>query len=124
MFALADRINVGDLQRQAFAQTQSHAVEREEKHSATQHPSGGKLRLRLFHGDDVKQMLNLGGFDEVRAAPAFAQQVQVKELEAVKIEFDGARGMGGHQVAEKVGQSCCGKPAPRSGFVQRRCSSE
>lgn len=43
---------------------------------------------------------------EVGHGPGFVQHVQGKKIEAVKIDFDGAPRMGGHQVAEILGQLC------------------
>ena len=55
MHALAICVDVGQLQVQAFAQAQAHAVHGEVKHPVTQGAGAGEECLRLLNGDDVGQ---------------------------------------------------------------------
>lgn len=98
------RIDIADLQRQPFTETQAQAVQREIEHPVAQLARGRKQALRFIDADDVGQALRLGRLDQMRHDPGLAQDMNGIELEAVEIELDRAPGVRGDQVGEVVGQ--------------------
>ena len=97
-------IDIADLQGQALAKAQAQAVQHKIKHPVAQGAGGSKQGLRLCDGDDIGQASRLGWLDKMGHAPGFAQHMQGVELQTVEVEFDGAPGVRGYEVAEVVGE--------------------
>lgn len=106
---MARRIDIAHLQAQAFAQTQAETVEGEIKHPLTQPLGGEKQPLDLLDGDDIRQALGLGRFDQVEVDPGLVQDMGIVELETVEVEFDRTPGMALQQIGEVVGQLLFGQ---------------
>lgn len=102
MDAGARGVDVADLQPQPFAQTQAEAVEGKEEYAVAENTGGGKDAPGLFDGDDVRQALTLGRFDQAGRNPGFLQDVLGVELQAVEVEFDCGSGMCAQQLGEVV----------------------
>ena len=97
-------VYISHSQLDAFTQTQTHAVDGEEKDLIAQPVGCSKELVHLIYGQDIWNPGCLWRFYQWDIIPGFIQYIAVKEFQAVQVKLDRAPGMGIQKVVEIVEQ--------------------
>jgi len=95
-------INIANGQGDSFAKAQAEAVGGKEEDAVTYSVCCGKKLVELFDGQDIRNPGCFGGLDQRNILPWFVEDLGVKELEAVEVEFDRAPRMAIQEIVEIV----------------------
>ena len=86
-------IDIANRQGDSFAKAQAETVGGKEEDSVAHPVCCGKQPIELFDGQDIWDPGCFGRLDQWNVLPWFIEDLGVKELEAVQVEFDRAPGM-------------------------------
>ncbi len=97
-------VDVADRQVDAFAETQAHAVDGEEKDFIAQYFGCFEKPIELPDAQNIWNYSRFWRFYQWNVIPGLVRNVGVKELQTIQVELDGAPGTQSQEFAEVVKQ--------------------